>query len=57
MHVGPGDSELIHQGGGIFGPDIKIVALKRPIGLAAAAKIEVDDAEMLGEKWRRILGN
>ena len=41
------DLERVHQPGEVVGPDLHVVVLHRPVGLAVAAQVVVDDLEVL----------
>ena len=47
--MGAGDIEALHQGGEIVRPDVEIILLQRPVGLAVAALIVADQLEVLGQ--------
>ena len=42
-----GDLERVQQPGDVVGPDLHVVVLHRPVGLAVAAQVEVDHLEVL----------
>src|SRR5262249_24734524 len=53
-HRGPVDVSLVdlqrvHQAGEVVRPDLDVVVLDRPVRLAVAAHVVVDDPEMFGE--------
>jgi hypothetical protein len=45
----PRNAELVHQRREIVGPEVEVVGLERPVGLAVAALVVADELEVLGQ--------